>query len=361
MLCITNPVSDPDRTGGYNNRPELRALKIRKTLEARNVPVVENKHYVSEYFLTSTGLTSLRYLNFLDCAYDNAQKSGDGDWFVKGQLVPNHFFMSSERCRFDKIPIYKLSGYFCNDTMSPILSTTYSSVMQSAQNCYMAAEQLAKGAAPVIYCLNSSPGHHAAYDRYAGYCFLNNAGIAARRLQEINQVLDFDVSEYSVNHHRVRVAIVDLDYHCGDGTQKLFYNDESVLTVSIHADPVFEYPSFIGFENETGLNDSNLNICLQSKTNWDSYKVALDKALDKVKTFNPDYLIIAFGADTYKNDPDPSPIGSFSLDLTDYNKMGEQIASLKLPTIVTQEGGYDLDAVPTIVDNFLQGITGSYS
>jgi len=242
------------------------------------------------------------------------------------------------------LPLYKLSGYYGNDTMSPIMEMTYSNAMKSAANSYLAAEMASKEQYKVIYALNSSPGHHASLNGgYSGYCFINNGAVVAKRFQELG-----------FKH----ICILDLDYHAGNGTQDIFYQDPTVLTISIHMNPILDYPSFIGFEDEEGLNDGsgyNLNLCLNKGANWDEYSKKLNLALTDILNFRPDALIIAFGCDTFYLDPDASKIAGSKLELDDYIKMGEMInESIKdIPIVVTQEGGYYLDKVPTMVSSFL--------
>jgi acetoin utilization deacetylase AcuC-like enzyme len=151
------------------------------------------------------------------------------------------------------------------------------------------------------------------------------------------------------------VAVLDVDYHHGNGTQEIFYRRGDVLTVSLHADPRHDFPFFLGHADETGEGDgegANLNLPLPRGTAWDTYRTALDTALARVRDFAPDVLVVSFGADTFEKDP----ISKFRLVHDDYVRMGEAIGRLGLPTVVLMEGGYAVAELGINVANFLSGI-----
>jgi acetoin utilization deacetylase AcuC-like enzyme len=186
---------------------------------------------------------------------------------------------------------------------------------------------VADGDERVAYALARPPGHHAAADSFAGYCYLNNAAIAAHAWTE----------------RGARVAIVDVDYHHGNGTQQIFYDRDDVLFVSLHADPAFEYPFFLGFAAERGWGageDCTRNFPLPAGTTWAEYGPALDAALATVRKYAPDGVIVSLGVDTAAEDPD-----LFELTADDYPRIGGALAGLDLPTVVVQEGGYNLDVI----------------
>jgi acetoin utilization deacetylase AcuC-like enzyme len=216
-------------------------------------------------------------------------------------------------------------GWYSHDT-DPILAGTNAAALGAVDVTLTAWEAVA-GGAPVAYALARPPGHHAAADSYAGYCYLNNAAIAAQAWTD----------------RGARVAIVDVDYHHGNGTQQIFYDRGDVLFVSLHADPAFEYPFFLGFSNERGWGageDSTRNFPLPAGTEWSAYGDALDTALAVVRKFAPDAVIVSLGVDTALEDPD-----SFRLVADDYPRIGAAIAALDRPTLVVQEGGYCLDVL----------------
>jgi acetoin utilization deacetylase AcuC-like enzyme len=180
------------------------------------------------------------------------------------------------------------------------------------------------------------PGHHCGTDYLGGYCYLNNAAIAA---------------EAAVSAGR-RVAILDIDYHHGNGTQDIFWTRGDVPFVSIHADPRTDYPFFWGHADETGEGageGANLNLPLAQGAALAEYLPALDRALERIAAHAPDLLVVSFGADTYEADP----ISSFRLVTRDYAVLARRIASVGAPALIDMEGGYALDALATNVAEFL--------
>lgn len=152
-----------------------------------------------------------------------------------------------------------------------------------------------------------------------------------------------------------------MDYHAGDGTQDIFYEDGDTLTVSIHMDPVLDYPSFSGLTEETGKGagaGANLNLVLPARAAWTHYREALRLAGEAIHKHGAHYLILAFGADTLCTDPDPSEMGRALLEVEDYTSMGEIVRSWALPVLVTQEGGYDTARVGACVHALLCGLSG---
>ncbi|HEV7523824.1 MAG TPA: histone deacetylase family protein [Acidimicrobiia bacterium] len=217
-------------------------------------------------------------------------------------------------------------GWYSHDT-DPILNGTYPAAVGAVDITLSAWEAVADGREKVAYALARPPGHHAAADSFAGYCYLNNAAIAAQAWTD----------------RGARVAIVDVDYHHGNGTQQIFYDRDDVLFVSLHADPAVEYPFFLGFANERGWGageDCNRNFPLALGTEWDAYGPALTAALAVVRKFGPDALIVSLGVDTALEDAD-----SFRLVADDYPRLGAELAALDRPTLVVQEGGYCLDVL----------------
>ncbi|MBS0470503.1 MAG: histone deacetylase family protein [Proteobacteria bacterium] len=240
------------------------------------------------------------------------------------------------RNRFDGDVEARL-GTYAFDTATPILKGTWGATL-SAVNCSLSAAHAIKSGERSAFALARPPGHHASADVFGGYCYLNNVAIAAQRFAD----------------RGLKPAILDVDYHHGNGTQSIFYGRGDVLFVSIHGDPVFAYPHFLGFADERGEGageDANLNLPLAMYSGWDVYAQALATALARIRAFGPDVLLVSLGLDTYEEDP----ISRFKLKPDDYLRMGEEIAALKLPTLFQFEGGYNLDALPTITANVLEG------
>jgi len=187
--------------------------------------------------------------------------------------------------------------------------------------------------------LCSPPGHHCGKDYLGGYSYLSNAAIAA---------------EHAIASGKKRVAILDVDYHHGNGTQDIFYDRADVAYASIHAEPGTDYPFFWGHADETGSGKgegATLNLPLPRGTDWSGYGAALTQALDWVESHQPDLLIVSYGADTYERDP----ISRFELKTSDYAPMARRIAALGLPTVVVMEGGYAVEALGANVAGFLSG------
>jgi acetoin utilization deacetylase AcuC-like enzyme len=230
---------------------------------------------------------------------------------------------------------------FCIDAATPITATTWAAAVASA-NCALTAAGLIEEEHSA-FALCRPPGHHAGIDHYGGYCFLNNAAIAGQNLRD------------SGVH---KVAIVDIDYHHGNGTQNIFYARGDVLFASIHADPDFEYPFLLGYADERGIGageGANLNLPLPEGSGWERWADALDHALAAVRRFAPEAVVVSLGVDTYKGDP----ISKFCLDGEDFLRIGEKLASLGLPTLFVMEGGYAVAEIGVNTVNVLQGFEGA--
>src|ERR1700721_1349333 len=171
---------------------------------------------------------------------------------------------------------------YCIDAATPITATTWLAALASANRALTAARREVNGEI-VAFALCRPPGHHAGIDHYGGYCFLNNAAIAAQYLRDCGLR---------------RVAIVDIDYHHGNGTQNIFYARGDVYFASIHADPDFEYPFLLGYPDENGAGageGANLNLPLPAGTDWNQGSPALDQALAGVRRFAADAVIVSLG------------------------------------------------------------------
>ena len=228
-------------------------------------------------------------------------------------------------------------GYHVYDGSCPISSDTWISSRWSAMTAAFAAQQVLAGDS-ACYALSRPPGHHASQDLAGGFCYLNNSAIAAQELR----------SKYD------RVAIVDVDVHHGNGTQRIFYERDDVLTVSMHADPERFYPFFWGYANEFGKGAGegfNLNVPLPRGTADREYLVALDAALLAVADFAPDALVIALGLDAHEDDP----FHGMKITTSGFASIGTALANLRLPTVIVQEGGYLSDTLGDNLASFLGG------
>lgn len=229
-------------------------------------------------------------------------------------------------------------GYWCFETATPLVEGSYAAARASVDVALDAASAVI-GGERFAYGLCRPPGHHAAASVFGGFCFFNNAAIVAARLVAGG----------------ARVTILDVDYHHGNGTQQIFYDDAAVQFVSLHGDPVRAYPWFTGFADETGTgrgSGSTLNVPLAAGTTDDQYASALAAALEHIAAFGPDVLVVSLGVDTFWNDP----ISDLALTAEGYRRCGGLVAELGVPTIVLQEGGYDIDAIGANVHAWLDGL-----
>lgn len=219
-------------------------------------------------------------------------------------------------------------GYYAFGIGSPIIAGTWEAAYWAAQCALTAADAVLAGERSA-YALCRPPGHHAARDLYGGFCYLNNAAIAARHLAE---------------RTGRRVAVLDVDFHHGNGTQTIFYEDPTVFYASLHADPGDEYPFYWGFADERGAGaglGANLNLPLPKGINNATYLAALDEALAALRAFAPGMLVLSLGLDIAAGDE----IGDMGITLAGFRAIGERIAAQGWPTVIIQEGGYRLDTL----------------
>jgi acetoin utilization deacetylase AcuC-like enzyme len=267
------------------------------------------------------------YLDLLRDAHAEWRRAGR-----EGDAFPYTFPVVGRR-PLDLTRIDARLGQHSFDTATPIGSGTWQSAYWSAQTA-LAALDAVIGGAQSAFALCRPPGHHAGKDYYGGYSYLSNAAICA---------------EAALLAGKRRVAILDVDYHHGNGTQDIFSGREDVLFASIHADPLMDYPYFWGHADESKGNI--LNIPLPRGTDWAAYSPALDGALDWLGQGSPDLLIVSYGADTHEADP----ISHFKLRTGDYGHMARPISALGFPTVILMEGGYAVEALGANVAAFLGG------
>jgi acetoin utilization deacetylase AcuC-like enzyme len=199
------------------------------------------------------------------------------------------------------------------------------------------------GGERAAFALCRPPGHHAGKDYAGGYCFINNASVTANLLSA-----------------KGKVALLDIDYHCGNGTQDIFYERADVLTISIHADPNFEYPHFAGYANEIGSGAGlgfHKNFPLQKGTGDAGYLSALEEALSLMRGFAPQVLVVSAGMDIYADDP----LGTVKVTTEGIGEIGRRIAALNLPAVIVMEGGYNNDALGRNIVRFLSAfVSGEF-
>jgi acetoin utilization deacetylase AcuC-like enzyme len=235
--------------------------------------------------------------------------------------IPHTFAVHGRRPASDAVP--GVFGARAFDTGCPIFRGTWAVSYQATQAALTAAAYV-RVSGDCAYSLARPPGHHAGPGFHGGFCYTNHAAVAARYLQRVTGE---------------RVAVLDIDYHHGNGTQEVFFDDPDVLFASLHADPAVEYPFYWGYADERGA--ANLNVPLPHGTDDTAYLSALDEALGRVRDFAPKYLVVSAGFDLMAGDPVPRN-GGFRITVRGLRKIAERIADQKLPTAIVQEGGYNL-------------------
>lgn len=277
------------------------------------------------------------YIEFLDrfgALWAAEGRTGEGFPFV----WPGRDF------RTDRVPNHldgKL-GHYSFDAGTPLTDKTYGAAYASAQSALNGATALLQGD-QASFALCRPPGHHAGKDYYGGYCFFNNAAIAAQYLRD---------------QGAQRVSIFDVDYHHGNGTQSIFYDRADVQFLSVHADPMEEYPYFLGHADEKGVGQGlghNFNYPLPLGTTADALMSAIETGLAEINSYAPDYLVISLGVDFFEGDP----ISQFKLTEAEMPAIGALVKKANVPTLFVMEGGYAVDDlgrnVAALIDGFLAG------
>jgi acetoin utilization deacetylase AcuC-like enzyme len=243
----------------------------------------------------------------------------------------------------DQVPngsVHSMLSCYTFDVCVPFVAGTWTAIKSAVDVTLSAGRHVAEGA-DAAFALCRPPGHHASSDLAGGYCYVNNAAVAAQML------LDRGAS---------RIAILDIDYHHGNGTQRIFYGRDDVLYASIHATPEREYPFLLGYARETGEGRGhgyNFNQPLPLGTRIETYRPALAAAVARVRAFAPDVLIVSLGVDSYIRDP----VGGFALESDDFLTIGSDIAALGLPTLFVMEGGYAIEELGVNTANVISGFS----
>jgi acetoin utilization deacetylase AcuC-like enzyme len=273
------------------------------------------------------------FLAFLETAWDAWKAQGYG-----GEVITTA--MPTRHQRVDRIPrcIDGRVGYYCHASETAITGGTWAAAQSSMASAQAAQRAVAAGARGA-FALCRPPGHHATADQYGGYCFLNNAAV---------------VADMFVAQGAKRVAILDIDFHHGNGTQQIFYRRSDVLFASLHGDPMDVYPYYAGFADETGEGPgvgTNLNYPMPPGTGYGAWSQALDDAIARITSWGAEALVVSLGVDAYKDDP----ISFFRLDSPDFADCGRRIGRMGLPTVFCMEGGYAIEQVGVNTVNVLEG------
>lgn len=286
-------------------------------------------------------------VRFLEVAWSELRAQGIDRPFLSADTYPNRAMfedMSEDAvARLVREPVQAggRAGYWGLDSAAPLVAGTYVAA-RAAVDVALTAVDLVLGGAPAVYGLCRPPGHHAARAMYGGYCFFNNAAIAAEAI---------------VASSGERVAVLDVDYHHGNGTQQIFWRRGDVRYVSIHADPDTDYPYFLGRADEMGEGDGageNVNLPLPPGTANMAYLAAVDRALDAIDAVPGSVIVVSLGFDTYGLDP----IGSFALTTDVYHEIGRRTAALGRRLVILQEGGYHRPSLGENARAWLRGAEG---
>jgi acetoin utilization deacetylase AcuC-like enzyme len=277
------------------------------------------------------------YLEFLPTVWDRWTTEGRS-----GTALP--FCWPTRGLRGDRRPefIDGLLGYYSFDAGVGFVAGTWDAI-QSSHDVALTAAGLVNSGERAAFALCRPPGHHAGAGFMGGYCYINNAAVAA---------------QWFLDQGAKRVSILDVDYHHGNGTQEIFYSRADVQVINVHADPLHEYPYFLGHADETGTGDGagfNLNYPLAPGTGWERWFSALEDGGRKLAAYRPDVVVISLGVDTFENDP----ISQFKLKSAHYPLIGAHIAKLGLPTLFVMEGGYAVADIGINAVGVLTGFEGS--
>ncbi len=275
-----------------------------------------------------------------DAGYVDFLKNAPARWAEAGRPgdVVGYVWPIVGRRQIDLSRIDALAGRYSFDASTPLTAASWDAAYWSAQSALTALDAVHAGDA-AAFALCRPPGHHAGADYLGGYCYLNTAAITAQAAR----VAGYD-----------RVAILDIDYHHGNGTQDIFWDRSDIFYASVHADPASDYPFYWGHADEVGEGEgrgATLNLPLPRGAEMTAFRAAQATALDAIDRFGAELLIVSFGADTWEGDP----ISHFALSTADYAVLAGDIASRGVPTVVLMEGGYAIDALGANVASFLSG------
>jgi acetoin utilization deacetylase AcuC-like enzyme len=277
-----------------------------------------------------------RYLRFLESAWSQWLALDPAN--ASEQPFPSTWPVRTLRSDVEPDAFIARLGLYSMDNETPMVAGTWTAAKAGADAAASGAALLDAGERSV-FCATRPPGHHAGADFMGGYCFLNNAAVAAQALRD---------------HGSERVAILDVDYHHGNGTQSIFYARPDVLYVSIHGDPRFEYPFYLGHADETGAGAGhgfNLNLPLPARTSGQEWFAALEVACSRIVAHDAGALVVSLGLDTFSGDP----ITQFALESADFRRLGARLKGLCLPTVFILEGGYAVAELGENTVNVLDG------
>lgn len=273
------------------------------------------------------------YLEFMATVWERWVADG-----YKGEAIPTCF--PTRRFEQNRPPrdVEGALGYYSFAAETAINAGTWEAAFASMQVAMSGADHVIETGEPA-FALCRPPGHHCSFDQYGGYSFINNAAVAAQHM---------------LNQSAKKLAILDVDFHHGNGTQDIFYAREDVFFASIHGDPLDAFPHFLGFSDETGTGRGEgftANYPLPPATTYDIWAEALTDALQRIAAFGAEALVVSLGVDTFEKDP----ISFFKLKSDDFRRYGTTIGKTGLPTLFCMEGGYGVTEIGLNVANVLDG------
>ena len=316
---LVKPFECPERMEYIIN--EINSQNLGEIMEPRNIDLnIINKIHDD------------KYIDFMNNAWNEWEDEG-----YKGEAIPTVWPSRSMDSKIIPNFIEGKLGYYCLAGETSISKGTVEGAYESVKVAVTAAEFLSNNSS--VFALCRPPGHHASKDQYGGYCFFNNAAIAAEKLKQ---------------QGAKKVFILDIDFHHGNGTQSIFYNRSDVFYSSLHGDPLHAFPHFLGHADEVGVDEGigfNTNYPMLPGTDYESWSEALDESFKDISSFNPDALIVSLGVDAYENDP----ISFFKLKSNDFFDILKKLSNFKIPTLFVMEGGYSIKEIGVNTVNTLKG------
>lgn len=277
------------------------------------------------------------FLEFLENAWDEWKQEG-----FAGELIPSTFPVRRTQQLRPPKNIDGKAGYYAIAAETAITAGTWEAALSSCASA-QSAQRAVAGGADAAFALCRPPGHHATTDAFGGYCFINNAAV---------------VAEMFIVNGTDKVAVLDIDFHHGNGTQDIFYQRDDVFFASLHGHPEDAFPYFSGFADEAGAGTGdgfNANYAMRPGTAYDEWSQSLHDAIKRIRLFGAEALVVSLGVDAFKEDP----ISFFRLESSHFKDAGKEIAALQLPTVFAMEGGYAIEAVGINTVNVLEGFLGA--
>lgn len=338
MIAVYSPhhiLHDPpkefisNQVAAYGESPERAELIYESLMDIPAVQLAKAETFGMEHFRK---VHAPDYLQYLETAYE--------EWMAEGLwsegILPEFFALGGMRGRPPVNSPLGLAGYYMTDSCTMIVKGTWEAVKFSGYTALTGAKYLL-GGEPYVFSICRPPGHHAGYDFAGGYCFVNNAALAAKYLQDQGD---------TGSGGRKKIGILDIDFHHGNGTQDIVRRMENLLLVSIHGDPVFAYPYITGYASEN--TPKTINFPLPRGTTDEAYFAVFREAVSLFAGI--DYLVVSLGVDTYEKDT----LGEFKLSSDIFRTLAEYLKrELPVPTLVIMEGGYNIEFLTTNVLSFL--------